>query len=406
MAEKKSGSSKKKSSTSSKKTGGKKAKALGTAKQPKPVAAKAKPKAKDKKAVTKLKKLISKPSTAKKKEVSPKQKAIAPKKKVAPKKKDATTKKKAQTQVEKTIEKAMDLLDLQSHAPVEFSSVLKSIDNKYHDYVNSVINNPIRQFQSTVDEYIKSIGDHGLPAVVAKAIDARDFTRGNSWEQANMNIMNALLPKSTVLNDLLKQAVAAGSVEAVKWYPEASGNPREIAEVLRPVLNHREAKNRWWAAIHLSKHAPDTDGLVPILTEAAQADWIALKLDNSSSGVTGKGEAAKALGRLGKKASDAAPALYELLDDQRLDSADAAQIASALAAISGDVNKIMSRVLPIAERVLTERRGMIIHGGDRELLTTVRNLLSKWHQSEGERSPVLKEKVALLENEIKYHISL
>ncbi len=404
MAEKKSGSSKKKSSTSNKKTHGKKAKALGTAKQSKPVVAKAKPKVKEKKSETKLKKL----TTTKSKVGLEKRKPSPPKKKeVAPKKKDATTKKKGHAQVDKNpIAKAIELLDLPSHAPVEFASILKSIDNKYHDYVNSVINNPIRQFQSTVDEYIRSIGDRGLPAVVAKAIDARDFTRGNSWEQANMNIMNALLPKSSVLNELLKQAVADGSTEAVKWYPEASGNPKEISEVLRPVLSHNEPNNRWWAAIHLSKHSPDTDGLVSVLTEAVQADWIALRLDNSSSGVTGKGEAAKALGRLGKKASDAAPVLYEMLDDQSLESADAAQIAGALVVISGDINKIMARVVPLAERVLADRRGMVIHGGDRELLTTVRNLLSKWHQTDGERSPVLKEKVALLENEIKYHISL
>lgn len=289
----------------------------------------------------------------------------------------------------------------------EFPELFKKIDPKYHEYLTSVINNPWRQFQkSTVDEYLASVEEKGLPVAVAKAIDARDYSRGNSWEQANMNILNNLLPRASLLNDLLKQAVADGCRQAVKWYPEASGNPKEIVEVLKPVLKSEEPKNRWWAAIHLSRHAPDAEGLVDVLIEAVQADWVALKLDNSSSGSTGKGEAAKALGRLGKHAAHAVPTMYKMLDEKKLESADAAHIASALLPISGDVDTIMKHVATIAERVLTEKRGLLIHGGDRELLTTVRSLIAKWHQSEGNKSPELKEKIDLLENEIKYHISL
>ncbi|MBX3073765.1 hypothetical protein KF728_04125 [Candidatus Obscuribacterales bacterium] len=289
----------------------------------------------------------------------------------------------------------------------EFPELFKKIDPKYHEYLTSVINNPWRQFQkSTVDEYLASVEEKGLPVAVAKAIDARDYSRGNSWEQANMNILNNLLPRASLLNDLLKQAVADGCRQAVKWYPEASGNPKEIIEVLKPVLKSDEPKNRWWAAIHLSRHAPDAENLVDILLEAVQADWVALKLDNSSSGSTGKGEAAKALGRLGKNASKAVPTMYKMLDEKKLESADAAHIASALLPISGDVDEIMKHVATIAERVLTEKRGLLIHGGDRELLTTVRSLIAKWHQSEGAKTPELKEKIDLLENEIKYHISL
>lgn len=305
---------------------------------------------------------------------------------------------------------------MQTHEPsgvldealrTEFPELLKKIEKTYHEYLSSVINNPWRQFQkSTVDDYLKSVAEHGLARAVAVAMDARDYTRGNSWEQANMNILNNLLPRAGTLNELLKIAVKDGCTEAVKWYPEASGNPKEIIEVLKPVLKHKDAKNRWWAAVHLSRHAPDTDGLVDVLTEAVQADWIAFKLDNSSSGMSGKGEAAKALGRLGKTASNAAPTLYEMLDSENLESADAAQIASALLPISGDVNKIIAKVATIAERVLTKKRGLLIHGGDRELLTTTGSLISKWNQAEGSKSADLKAKVEMLEKEIKYHISL
>ena len=289
----------------------------------------------------------------------------------------------------------------------EFPELFKKIDKKFHEYLTSVINNPWRQFQkSTVDDYLKSVEDHGLPRAVATAIDARDYTRGNSWEQANMNILNNLLPRAGILNELLKEAATGGCTEAIKWYPEASGNPKEIIEVLTPMLKSKEPKNRWWAAVHLSRHVQDSPVMVDVLIEAVQSDWIAFKLDNSVSGMSGKGEAAKALGRLGKNASKASPTLFKLLDGKTLESADAAQVASALQPISGDTDKIMDKVASIAERVLTEKRGLLIHGGDRELLTTVRTLISKWQQNEGKKSPELTEKVDMLEKEIKYHISL
>jgi hypothetical protein len=297
--------------------------------------------------------------------------------------------------------------ELDSALRTEFPELFKKIDKKFHEYLTSVINNPWRQFQkSTVDDYLKSVEDYGLPRAVAAAIDARDYTRGNSWEQANMNIMNNLLPRAAILNELLKEAAKGGCTEAIKWYPEASGNPKEIIEVMTPLLKSKEPKNRWWAAVHLSRHAPNSPELVDVLTEAVQADWIAFKLDNSSSGVSGKGEAAKALGRVGKSAAKSTDTLFKLLEEKNLESADAAHIASALLPISGDTDKIMSKVARIAERVLREKRGLLIHGGDRELLTTVRNLISKWQQSEGKKSAEMSEKVDMLEKEIKYHISL
>lgn len=346
---------------------------------------------------------------------SPKKKAPAQKapttkesgKKSAPAKAPAKSKAASAASVKEFNESSKNAPQLDAALRTEFPELFKKIDKKYHEYLTSVINNPWRQFQkSTVDDYLKSVEDHGLPRAVASAIDARDYTRGNSWEQANMNILNNLLPRAGILNELLKEAAEGGCTEAIKWYPEASGNPKEIIGVLTPLLKSKEPKNRWWAAVHLSRHVADNPALVDVLTEAVQSDWIAFKLDNSSSGVSGKGEAAKALGRLGKSASKAAPTLFKLLDERNLESADAAHIASALLPISGDTDKIMSKVADIAERVLTEKRGLLIHGGDRELLTTVRSLVSKWQQSDAKKSKEMTEKVDMLEKEIKYHISL
>lgn len=287
------------------------------------------------------------------------------------------------------------------------AELFKKIDSKYHDYLTSVVNNPIRQFQGgTIDDYLKLIDEIGLPRAVAKAMDSRDYSRGNSWEQANMNIMNAILPQSRVLNDVLKEAVSDGCMNAVKWYPEASGNPKEIIEVLRPVLKDKENKNRWWAAVHLSRHVQEDDGLVDVLIEALNSNWVAYKIDNSSAGMSGKGEAAKALARLGKKAEAAKKDLYAQLNSEQIESADAAQIAGALLSITGELDQIMAQLAKLAERVLNERRGLDLHAGDRELLTTVRNLIAKWKQAEGNKSEEMNAKVELLEKEIKYHLSL
>ena len=111
----------------------------------------------------------------------------------------------------------------------------------------------------------------------------------------------------------MKKAVDADSTESVKWFADSSGNPKEIEEILVPVLKSDKDKNRWWAAMHLSRHAPDTEGLLEVLLEALKSDWIAMKIDNSSTGLTGKGEAAKALARLDKRAEDAAADLIEQL---------------------------------------------------------------------------------------------
>ncbi len=295
-----------------------------------------------------------------------------------------------------------------SSAPLdgEFKQLFDKVDSKYHDYLQSVINHPIRQFQHpTVDEYLNQIAELGLARAVARAIDCRDYARGNSWEQARMNIMNAILPQPRLLKDVLKEGVLQNCPEAIKWYPEASGNPKEIVDVLRPVLKDNEPKNRWWAAIHLSRHMVDEDGLVDTLIEAMQSDWVAYRYENSSSGISGRGEAAKALARLGNKASHARKMLYAQLDSKGIEPADAAQVAGALLAITGEVDEIMDKVTKLAEGVLTSRRGLELHGGDRELLSTLRNLIGKWKQSGKAKSDEVNAKVELLEKEIKYHLN-
>lgn len=289
----------------------------------------------------------------------------------------------------------------------DFPELFSTVEAKYHPYLVTVIENPIRNFQgSTVEEFIALITEQGLQAAVAKGVDSRDFTKGNTWEQARMNIMNALLPAPKLLSQILKEGIEKGHTQAVKWFPESCGNPRELVEVLQPVLKDKSAANRWWAALHLSRYAPDADGLVDVLTEALKANWIANRLDNSASGLTGRGEAAKSLARLGAKAQSTRDVLFEQLSSEKVEPADAAEIAGALNQITGEIDEIMKRLTDIAERMLTARRGTTLHSGDRELLRTLRHLISRWKEKGKEVEGTLAERVAVLEKEIAYHLSV
>lgn len=289
----------------------------------------------------------------------------------------------------------------------DHAQLFETVDAKYHPYLITVIENPIKNFQgSTVDEFIALIAEQGLPAAVAKGVDSRDYTKGNTWEQARMNIMNALLPAPKLLSQILKEGIGKGHTQAVKWFPDSCGNPREIIEVLQPVLKDKSAANRWWAAVHLSRYAPDSEGLVEVLTDALKAHWVANRLDNSASGLTGRGEAAKSLARLGIKAQSTREVLFEQLGSEKVEPADAAEIAGALNQITGEIDEIMGKLTDVAERMLTARRGTTLHGGDRELLRTLKHLISRWKEKGKNIEGALAERVAVLEKEIQYHLSM
>ncbi len=296
--------------------------------------------------------------------------------------------------------------DEATFADEEFPNLPNSVDRKYHPYIASVLNHPIRQFQkSTVDDFVRSIETEGFPEAIAQAIDCRDYVKGNAWEKSRLDIMDQILPTGRNLTEILTDAVALDSTLAVKWFAEASGNPKEISKTLVPMLKSDKDKNRWWAAIHLSRSAPETEGLLDVLLEALRADWIAAKLDHSSSGMTGKGEAARALARLNKLAKGAGESLERELNREEIDAADAAEISGALYHLTGDLEKTLDHVTRIAERILIEKRGTSLHGGDRDLLKTLDRLISKWKSSDKkDKSNKLDKRVELLESEIRYHL--
>ena len=289
----------------------------------------------------------------------------------------------------------------------EFPRLRENVKDEHLEYLSTVLNNPIRQFQkSTVDEFLRLVEEEGLPSAVGDAIDSRDYTKGDTWQQARMNIMNSILPRGETLTKILREGVEQGSTKSVKWFAEASGNPKEIRITLEPALKSDKSENRFWAAIHLSRHAPAADGLTEALQEALAAEWIAMKMDHSATGITGKGEAARALSRLGKQAAAAKESLMQELSRDGIESADAAEVVSAYHFLTGDIDKTLELAAEIAEKVLIERRGRSLHEGDKELLRTLRRLISKWKsnsENQDDESEWMK-KVEMLDSEIRYHL--
>lgn len=286
----------------------------------------------------------------------------------------------------------------------EFPKLLDKVDKKYHQYVESIVKNPIRQFQkSSVDEYLKLIEEKGIGEALAFAYDARDYTKGNSWEQAQMNVMNSIVPDTKVAAEILMAAANDGVAKAVKWLPEVNGNPKELKAALTPLLSSENQDCKFWAAIHLSKHAADTEGIHEALKEGLAKNWIAYKLENSSTGITGKGECAKALSRLGDKAKPAIDELTKQLESEEIDAADASHISGTLFQLTKDVNLVLSKLANVAERVLTKKRGFSIHSGDKDMLNSLKNLIEKWKGLD-DKDESLEDKLTMLENEIKYHL--
>ena len=287
----------------------------------------------------------------------------------------------------------------------EFPNLLDKVDKKYHEYIESIVKNPIRQFQkSSVDEYLKLIEEKGLGVALGHAFDARDYTKGNTWEQAQMNVMNSILPQTKESNEIFKKAIEEDVADACKWFPEVNGNPKEIKECLEPKLKSEDDMCRYWAAIHLSKHGPDVENLADVLAEGLSKDWIAYKLEHSSSGITGKGECAKALARLSDKAKPALEELEKQLSSETIDAADSSHISGALFHLTKDVNKTLALLANVAERVLKAKRGFSIHSGDKDMLNSLKNMIERWKKLE-DKDESLEEKITVLESEIKYHLS-
>lgn len=283
----------------------------------------------------------------------------------------------------------------------------KGSPESWLQYIESTKNHLVRQFQPTiVDDFLKEVEEKGLPHAISQAIDSKDYTRGDIWAKSQSDVLSPLLPGNPLLGELVKHAGIEGSTAALKWLPEYVGNSKEQKEILVAQLKSDKPENRRWAAIHLSRlnHDKTDEHYLAALKEGLCADWVASKQEHSSSGLSGKGETARAIARLGKDGSSLKDVLAGELEKSNLEAADVAQIASALNQVSQDLELALSKLIVPAETILNEKRGEGLHQGEKEMLKTLKNFIKLWNQSPSKENKELETKLEFLQREVEYHL--
>ncbi len=190
-------------------------------------------------------------------------------------------------------------------------------------------------------------------------LDGVDYEK-RPWDDDSDVLWVALDYGGPSIFELMVEAFASENAytrkKAAKWLPKYLSEDYAIP-LLTKALQDPEPEVRWWAAIHLSRLAPETQGLVRVLVEALHASWYCsarLCWDYSHYGA---GEAAEALGHLGALAADAIPDLISVIPT--LYEYNAQLAARAVARIAGNASAVghltpLLSVQPALAKVIEE----------------------------------------------------
>jgi hypothetical protein len=196
----------------------------------------------------------------------------------------------------------------------------------------------LQYFLLRVHRHREKGGNH-LSAAMS-FLDAFDYEK-RPWEDDSDILWTALDHGGPSISELLTGALASENAgarkKAAKWLPKYFDDDRAIS-LLTKSLHDPEPEVRWWAAIHLSRLAPETPGLVAILVEALHADWFCSARLCWDYDLYGAGEAAEALGHLGPLAAGAIPDLLAAVP--KLYEYNAQLAARAVARIAGNASAL------------------------------------------------------------------
>jgi hypothetical protein len=177
---------------------------------------------------------------------------------------------------------------------------------------------------------------------------------------------------------------------ACKWVSDYAPNRETAVAVLTKAL-------RWrcrYAALQLSRLAPDTPGVVEVLADALDHEWIAYNCQSYDNGVGGAGEAAVALRRMGIRARPALARLRAAVMSERDDwssSTDRWLAFEAYVAIGGDDAEIGNLLDQLAARGTV--REQFVEGvarlaqGNNSLLPHLSRLQQTIRKNKGECTP-------------------
>jgi hypothetical protein len=154
----------------------------------------------------------------------------------------------------------------------------------------------------------------GLLSAVMSFVDAPDYEK-HPWEDDSICLTAAHEYCDEDVPSLILRALASGDEYArrlaAKWLPRYVAGSF-AADLLAKLLGDPDRRVACWAAVHLSRLAPQAPGLLQTLVEALGGEWVPSARLVFQHGLTGAGEAAAALAQLGAEAQSAVPALIEV----------------------------------------------------------------------------------------------
>lgn len=214
----------------------------------------------------------------------------------------------------------------------------------------------------------------GLLSAVMSFVDAPDYEK-HPWEDDSIYLKSAHEYCDEDVPSQILQALASGDGYtrrlAAKWLPRYVAGSF-AADLLAKLLDDRDRRVAWWAAVHLSRLAPKTPELLRTLVEALSGKWIPSARLVFQHGLTGAGEAAAALAQLGAEARNVVPALIEVgapeWSDYDYDSLWAACAIWRIARTRGVLEELL---VPVAGAAATARRIEEIGRRERGLLCFV-----------------------------------
>ncbi len=172
----------------------------------------------------------------------------------------------------------------------------------------------LKCFLERVRRHGKEAGGNVLSAAMS-FLDGEDYEK-RPWEDDSHFLLTALLYGDMTLFSLTAAALTDGNAyarkTAAKWLPKYAHEDSAVS-LLLIALEDPEPEVRWWAAVHLSRLAPETPGLVAVLIDALNGSWYSSVRIHWDYGLTGAGEAAEALGHLGAQARMAVPDLINAI---------------------------------------------------------------------------------------------
>lgn len=247
--------------------------------------------------------------------------------------------------------------------PAEYERLIAATPDPYRDWIRRMVRaigglDPKAEERQSLEWFADLARRHtedgsgGILFTAMILLDSQDYEK-RPWEDHSDVLFSALEYSPYDISSLLAEVLAkrtAAQSKAAKWLPKYVEDTVAVS-LLTPLLDCMEDASGCWAAVHLSRLAPDTpelaSALVRVLTgnqrfHAARLYW--------DFGLTGRGEAAEALGHLGSRARSAIPDLLSAMCDAGRSGClyDGKLAARAVARITGEPEALSLLAPPAA----------------------------------------------------------